>query len=95
MRRKYETIFIVDSSIGEEAVKIVVEKFVNLIKEAGEINKVDEWGNKRLAYKIKDKLDGYYVLVLFDADTEFPQELERIYKITEGILKYLIIRKDV
>jgi small subunit ribosomal protein S6 len=95
MKRKYETIFIVDSSIGEEAVKIVVEKFVNLIKEAGEINKVDEWGNKRLAYKIKDKLDGYYVLVLFDADTEFPQELERIYKITEGILKYLIIRKDV
>ncbi|HZK71361.1 MAG TPA: 30S ribosomal protein S6, partial [Clostridia bacterium] len=84
MKRKYETIFIVDSSIGEEAVKIVVEKFVNLIKEAGEINKVDEWGNKRLAYKIKDKLDGYYVLVLFDADTEFPQELERIYKITEG-----------
>lgn len=95
MKRKYETIFIVDSSIGEEAVKIVVEKFVNLIKEAGEINKVDEWGNKRLAYKIKDKLDGYYVLVLFDADTEFPQELERIYKITEGILRYLIIRKDV
>ena len=95
MKRKYETIFIVDTSIGEEAVKIVVEKFVNLIKEAGEINKVDEWGNKRLAYKIKDKLDGYYVLVLFDADTEFPQELERIYKITEGILKYLIIRKDV
>lgn len=95
MRRKYETIFIVDSSIGEEAVKGVVEKFVNLIKEAGEINKVDEWGNKRLAYEIKDKLDGYYVLVLFDADTEFPQELERIYKITEGILKYLIIRKDV
>lgn len=95
MRRKYETIFIVDSSIGEEAVKGVVEKFVNLIKDAGEINKVDEWGNKRLAYKIKDKLDGYYVLVLFDADTEFPQELERIYKITEGILKYLIIRKDV
>lgn len=95
MKRKYETIFIVDSSIGEEAVKGVVEKFVNLIKEAGEIGKVDEWGNKRLAYKIKDKLDGYYVLVLFDADTEFPQELERIYKITEGILKYLIIRKDV
>lgn len=95
MKRKYETIFIVDTSMGEEAVKGVVEKFVNLIKEAGEIDKVDEWGNKRLAYEIKDKLDGYYVLVLFDADTEFPQELERIYKITEGILKYLIIRKDV
>lgn len=95
MKRKYETIFIVDSSMGEEAVKGVVEKFVNLIKDAGEIDKVDEWGNKRLAYEIKDKIDGYYVLVLFDADTEFPQELERIYKITDGILKYLIIRKDV
>jgi small subunit ribosomal protein S6 len=95
MRRKYETIFIVDSSIGEEAVKEVVEKFTNLIKEAGEIEKIDEWGNKKLAYEIKDKSEGYYVLVLFEADTEFPQELERIYKISEGILKYLIIRKDV
>ena len=94
MRRKYETIFIVDSLIGEEAIQATVEKFKDLIEKAGTIESIDEWGNKKLAYEIKDKTEGYYVLVTFESETEFPLELERIYKITEEILKFIVIRKE-
>jgi small subunit ribosomal protein S6 len=55
---------------------------------------VDEWGKKRLAYEVNDQKEGYYVLMHFSAEPEFPTELERIYKITEGILKYLIVRRE-
>ncbi|MBP3359519.1 MAG: 30S ribosomal protein S6 [Clostridia bacterium] len=90
----YETIFIIDASLEEEAVKALQEKFTNLISKNGTIDSVDEWGKRRLAYEIKDKTEGYYVLVNFKAEPEFPKELDRQYKITDGILRTIIIRKD-
>ena len=90
----YETIFIIDASLEEEAVKALQEKFTNLIAKNGTVESVDEWGKRRLAYAINDKTEGYYVLVNFKADSEFPKELERQYKITEGILRTIVIRKD-
>ena len=83
----YETIFIVNNTIGEEAVKAVVEKFVSLVGANGEIESVNEWGNRRLAYPIEDLTDGYYVLVNFKSMPEFPAELDRIFNITDGILR--------
>ena len=94
MVNKYETIFIIDNTIGEEGVKALVEKFKNLIETSAQLVKIDEWGKKKLAYPINDLTEGYYVYVEFDAETNFPLELERIYKITEGILRYLVIRKE-
>lgn len=91
---KYETIFIVDTNIGEESVKALVEKFKSLIASAGEIVSVDEWGKRRLAYPINDLNEGYYTLINFNAEPGFPQELERVYKITDGILRNIIIRKE-
>ena len=91
---KYETIFVVDTSIGEEAVKAVVEKFKAMIAESCSVESVDEWGKRRLAYEINDRTEGFYYLVNFKADSEFPKELERQYKITEGILRTIVIRKD-
>ncbi|MBQ9534673.1 MAG: 30S ribosomal protein S6 [Clostridia bacterium] len=90
---KYETIFIVDVTAGDEAVAALVERFTKLIGDNGEISKVDEWGKRRLAYPINDLPEGYYVLVEFESKPDFPAELDRIFKITEGILRSIIIAK--
>ncbi|MCQ2436318.1 MAG: 30S ribosomal protein S6 [Clostridia bacterium] len=87
----YETMFIVDVSAGEDATKALVEKFTALIAENGTIASVDEWGKRKLAYPINDLTEGYYVLVNFTADTQFVAELERIFGITEGIMRSMTI----
>lgn len=94
MVNKYESIFIINSEIGEENTKALVEKFKNLLETSAQLESIDEWGKRRLAYPINDKNEGYYVLANFSAESEFPHELERIYKITDGIIKYMIIKKD-
>ncbi len=91
---KYETIFIVDASLAEDQITALVEKFKSLISDAGEIESVDEWGKRRLAYPIDDKTEGYYVLINFSSKPEFPAELERIYNITDGILRQIVIKKE-
>ncbi len=94
MLKKYETIFIINPEVGEENTKALVEKFKAMIEASAQIESVDEWGKRKLAYEIKDRNEGYYVLVNFSSSPDFPAELERVYKITEGILKYIIINKD-
>lgn len=90
----YETIFVVDcSSLNEEGVKALVEKFTGLIAANGTLESVDEWGKRRFAYPINDQTEGYYVLVNFKSEPEFPNELDRIYKITDGILRSIIVKK--
>ena len=90
----YETIFIIDAALEEEAVAVLKEKFTNLIAKNGTVENVDEWGKRRFAYEIDDKTEGYYVLVDFTSDGDFPKELDRQYRITDGILRTIIIRKD-
>lgn len=94
MVNKYETIFIINNELGEDNVKGLVEKFKNLLETSAQLENVDEWGKRRLAYPINDLNEGYYVMANFSADSNFPRELERIYKITDGIMKFIIIRKD-
>ncbi len=89
---KYETIFVANTSLGEDAVKALVEKFTSLIGANAEVESVNEWGNRRFAYPIEDLTEGYYVLVKFASNPEFPAELERIYNITDGILRSLIVK---
>ena len=91
---KYEAMYIISPTIDEEQVKALVEKFNDLISEHGEIEKVEEWGKKKLAYEVQDQKEGYYVLVYFTANPEFPAELERNFKINENILKYLILNRE-
>ena len=93
--RKYETMYVIDPTLEEDAVHELVERFSKIIEDrGGEIEKVDEWGKRRLAYPIEDHNEGYYVLVNFSAEPDLPEELERVYKITDEILRYLIIRDD-
>ena len=90
----YETMYIVDVSKSEEETKAVVDKFKALIEANGTVESVDEWGRRRLAYPINDLMEGYYVLMTFTSAPAFPAELDRVFKITDGIMRSLIICKD-
>ncbi len=94
MLKKYETIFIINSEVGEENTKALVEKFKTMLETSAQLESIDEWGKRKLAYEIDDRTEGYYVLANFSSEPSFPAELERVYKITEGILKYIVIAKD-
>ena len=91
----YESMFVVDVTGGEDAVKASVEKFVGLISNNAEtVYEVNEWGKRRLAYPINDKPEGYYVVVTFKGQPDFPAEFERLCKIDETILRSLVIRLE-
>ena len=87
---KYEVLYIIDPAKGEEGIAALVEKFKALVEENGTLTSIDEWGKRRLAYPINDLMEGYYVLMTMDAKPEFPAELDRVFKITEGIMRSLI-----
>ncbi len=89
---KYETMFIIDATLDEEATGALVEKMKSLIEANGQIDNVDVWGKKKLAYPINDMNDGYYVLINFTAEPAFVAELERIYNITEGVIRSIVIK---
>ena len=90
--RNYEAMYIINASLEEDALKTKVEKFSNLVtSNGGVIAKVDEMGKRKLAYEIDKKNDGFYVLMEFSSEPTFIAELERIYRIDENIVKYLVI----
>ena len=84
---KYEVLYIIDPAKGEEGIAALVEKFKAMVEAEGTVSNVDEWGKRRLAYPINDLTEGYYVLMNFESKPEFPAELERVMKITDGILR--------
>lgn len=91
---KYETIFVVDSTLTDEATAAIVEKFKTLVEQNATLGEVNEWGKRRLAYPINDLNEGHYVLMTFTATPELPAELDRVLKITEGVMRSMIICKD-
>lgn len=90
----YETVMVISTKLGDEAIAEMVEKFKALIEKHATLESVDEWGKRRLAYLINKESEGYYVLFNFKSTAEFPAELDRRYKITDGVLRSLIIKKD-
>ena len=86
---KYEVLYIIDATIGEEATAALVEKFKAMGEAEGTLTNIDEWGKRRLAYPINDMAEGYYVLMNMETKPEFPAELERVMKITEGVMRCL------
>ena len=90
----YETLFIVNCENGEEAVKATVDKFTGLVAENGTVESVNEWGKRRLAYPINDLPEGYYVVVNFKSEADFPAELDRIFNIDENIMRSVIVKID-
>ena len=93
MTSKYEAAMIFTVANGEEATLALKEKFNDLIAKTGTIENVNDWGKRRLAYLINDEAEGYYVFFNFESEANFPAELERIAKITDGVLRIMIIKK--
>ena len=89
----YETLFAVSGNLAEDDCKALVEKFVNLVNANATDVEVNEWGKRRLAYPINYITEGYYVLVTFKSEPSFPLELERVFGITEGIIRYMTTTK--
>lgn len=90
----YELVFIIDPARGEEGIAALVAKFKALVEDHGTLAEVDEWGKRRLAYPINDLNEGYYVLMTFNSDPAFPAELDRVLRITDGIMRSMIVCKD-
>ncbi|MGI6168152.1 MAG: 30S ribosomal protein S6 [Christensenellales bacterium] len=92
---QYEVLYIINAGLDEEATKALIEKFSGVVTEnGGVVDSIDEWGKRRLAYLIDDMSEGFYVLMKFQAKGEVPTELERNFKITDGVMRYLITRQD-
>ncbi len=92
---KYEAMYIINSSLEDEARTALVERFSDLIvQRGGNVEQIDDWGIRKLAYEIDDMTEGHYILMHFEADAEVPQELERNFNIVESIMRYMVIRKD-
>ena len=87
---KYEILYIINPTLGEEDTKALVEKFKAMVEENGTLTGLDEWGMRKLAYPIEDLTEGYYVFMTAETKPDFPAELDRVFKITEGILRSLI-----
>lgn len=85
----YEALYILDPALGEEEITALVEKFKGVVEANGTVSEIDQWGKRRLAYPINDLMEGYYVLMNYESKPEFPAELERVMKITDGVLRCL------
>lgn len=91
---KYESVIIINPSVDAEKIKTLVERFTDLINNAGKIEKVDELGKKKLAYEIKKNKEGYYIIINFEAKPELIAELERNYRITDEVLKFIVVKVE-
>ena len=90
----YEVMFIIDPVLEDEKKNATVETVQQIISADGEVTKTDVWGMKKLAYPIQKKNDGYYVVVEFKASENLPKELDRRLKISDNVMRHMIINKD-
>ena len=91
---KYESVIIINPNLEEEAIKSLIEKISNLINTDGKVSSVEEAGKKKLAYEVKKNKEGYYVIINFEAQPELIVELERNYRITDEVLKFIVVRVE-
>lgn len=92
MTRPYELLFVLNPEIGDEALEAETQKVTNLLSENGTVTETDVWGKRHLAYEIQKLNEGYYVLIHFSSDAEFPVELDRQLKINDRVIRHLITR---
>jgi len=93
--RKYEVVFVLRPDLDEEKNAAVIEKFKSLIEShGGEILKLDKWGKRRLAYEINDLKEGFYIILHMNAESKVATELDRVFKITDEVLRHIIVRED-
>ena len=91
---KYEVMFIINPELNEEDNEALIVKFKDIIAKEGTVENLVEWGRRRLAYLIQDFTEGYYVIIEFSSEPQNPQELDRLMKINDNIIRHMIIRKE-
>ena len=91
---KYESVIIINPSLEEQGIKNLINKFSSLINTEGKVESVDELGKRRLAYEVKKNKEGYYVVFHFEAKPTLIAELERNYRITDEVIKFIVVRKE-
>ena len=92
MANKYELMVVLSPVLGDEGITSTTEALKAKIESGATIDAMESQGMKRLAYEIEDQKDGFYLLINFTSDADFPKEIERVLKITEGVLRFLVIR---
>ena len=92
LTNSYETVIILSNNLGDEAIAATIEKFKKLIADNGEVESVEDWGKRKFAYPIQKQNEGHYTLINFKSSPEFTAELDRIYNITDGVLRSLIVK---
>ena len=90
---KYESVVIINPNVEENALKELIERFQTLINTDGKVEQVNELGKKKLAYEIKKNKEGYYIVYDFEANPSLIAELERNYRITDEIIKFIVVKK--
>ena len=91
---KYESVVIVNPNLEEESIKNLVNKFSDLINTDGKVTSVEEMGKRKLAYEIKKQKEGFYIVLKFEAKPELISELERNYRITDEVIKFMVIKEE-
>lgn len=90
---QYEVMYVIDTALEDQARADLIERFSSLVPaNGGRIDRIDEWGKRRLAYAINYKTEGYYVLMYISAPSDLPREIERNLQISDAVLRYLVIR---
>ena len=93
--RSYETLFILKPDLEEEAITAAIERLTALIQNnKGAVEQVNRWGKKKLAYEIQDYREGYYTLVLFQGEPETAEELDRVMRLSDEVMRHIIVRRD-
>ena len=91
---KYESVIIINPNVDEEGMKALISRFTDLINSDGKVEKVDELGKRKLAYEVKKNTEGFYVVFYFEANTDLIAELERNYRITDEVIKFMTIKQE-
>ena len=94
IKHSYEFMLVISSKLSEDSIEGIINKFKELIEKEAELENVDKWGKRKLAYLVNKESEGFYVLFSFNSNSNFPAELDRISKITDGILRSLIVKKE-
>lgn len=91
---KYESVIIVNPNLEEESIKNLIKKFSDLINTEGTVTSVEEMGKRKLAYEIQKQKEGFYVVIKFEAKPELIAELERNYRITDEVIKFMVVKEE-
>ena len=91
---KYESVVIVNPNLEEESIKNLIKKFSDLINTDGTVTSVEEMGKRKLAYEIQKQKEGFYIVIKFEAKPELIAELERVYRITDDIIKFITVKVE-